>query len=275
MAGGAKAVLIGCSVVAVGTLAAAGVGGYYAWEWAKAKWKEETGSDTPGADLARLPRAFGDIQNTLGIEGSEFAAAADKLKKAYPFTPRPDGLVTEEQLRRYLAVCGAMESYVQLHRAEFEGPREGQPTQNVGDLLRYGQTRGRLSMEQMKAMEAQRMPIEEYHYVYTNVNADAYSESMQMVMKQMKNPQGDLPRPEPTGTDPQALEALDARLKDSSLSDDDRTKIGVLRTVFESGYGFPRGNQLLAARYWKELDRVQMYAMMGVKLARIYEEGQK
>ena len=282
MASAAKVIGITCGVITVASLAAAGIGGYALYQWGKTQWKEATGSDNLAGDLKSLTASgdgsglLGDLGNFTGVEGSAYAEAAAKLKREHPFTPDPEGRVTDDQIRRYLAVCRAIETFIEAHRVEFD-KIPGDQNPGLGNLVRYGKLRGRLSMEQVKEMGTQEMSVEEYHYIYRNVNADAYSAVMDVLENKRREEAGRPAVPDPAAgpADPASLAALDAALADAALPEQDRNMLQMLRLAFETGGGIRPINHPVVARNCRELAHAAFYAMLGVKPTQFYENEDK
>src|SRR5436190_12867835 len=95
-----KVLLVGCVVVVVGCIVAFGVGGYFVHEW----WGKTV-----------RPK-IESVQH--GQEGYE--KKTEQLSHQYPFTPPSDGIITEDQLVRFLKVREAIHTVFEKNKAEID-----------------------------------------------------------------------------------------------------------------------------------------------------------
>lgn len=134
-----KVLLIGCIAVVVGVIVVIAAGGFFV----RSKFKEFT-------------EGSGDAEKTT-----------QQLSKDYPFTPPADGVITEDQIKRFLAARKQIYSVYQKYESEFK-KLEGKDA-DLSVLTKGWGFWKELRNEHARALAAQRMSPEEYRYIVNAV----------------------------------------------------------------------------------------------------------
>lgn len=115
--------------------------------------------------LTGLPEA---IENIRGDADSEFGRRVEVLRRRHPFVPPPGGILTDDRIARYLAVRRELAVVDDEMTRDMNRPGG---EQSVGNLMKWNfLTRlNRLRSVQAAALEEQKMPLEEYHFVAVSV----------------------------------------------------------------------------------------------------------
>jgi hypothetical protein len=240
-----KIVLIGCLVVVVGVIIAIAAGGFFV----RSKFKEFTQG------------------------GSDYEEKRAELSKEYPFTPPADGVITEQQLQRFLAARKQIYSVYQKYESEFK--KLENKDRDLSVLTKGWSFWKELRQEHTGALAAQKMSPEEYQYIVNAVyktwmasgtkealkdgsfedTAEKHlKESIERIDNQLKDPQ----TPDAAK---KALEKTRDELQQQLNTLPDNSFVKQMDDTLDS---VPAQNLALFKKYEKE---IKQYSMAGLELA--------
>lgn len=242
--------LIGCAVVVVVGIIAVGVGGYLVKNWFSEKGKT--------------------ISNIAGTKESDYGKKVEKLRTEYPFTPPSNGILTENQVTRFLAVRKAIFGVYKAHEPEFkklEDNKEG----GLSAFMQLGSLVEEVKLTQAKALEDQRMSPDEYTYlvtvVYTNWAAKLSKDVLDSKAMQ-----------ESVDRASESIAELDKQLQDTNISEEQKKYLQQTRDAMATQLAsqkqmlkewenvkqsLPKENIELLSKYQKE---IAQYFMGGLEL---------
>ena len=159
---GLKIALIGCSAVIIIGIVAVGVGTY----WVKKKITEKVET----------------VKNMAGTEDSDYGKKAAELKKDYPFTPPSTGVISENELNRFLHVRQAVYNVYKKYETQFKD-LEKKKQAGLSDIMNFGGMLNEVRMTQVKALEDQRMSPDEYAFMVSSIYKTWYAKGMKEALK--------------------------------------------------------------------------------------------
>ncbi|HVT46085.1 MAG TPA: hypothetical protein VMT00_17045 [Thermoanaerobaculia bacterium] len=247
-------VFTGISIV-IGTAA----GGYIAYR--KAKEVLDLPEGSIGSTISTIVNIEETIHNIAGDDEGEFGKRAAALRKRHAFSAREDGRLTEKQMEQFLAVKRSLNEIDEEMRAD--AARSG--ASGTGMLMKWNffSRLQRLRMEQIDALEAQRMPLEEYNWVHGSIY-------MAMIAEGIKPEQA---RGSPAAAITQSPEEIDRELERLGISPENRGQIEQIRGAMSAGKDLfsatadkvresvPSENRKLVASYRDDLDRYFLAAI--------------
>ena len=240
-----KVVLIGCVAIIVGVIIVIAAGGFFV----RSKFKEFT--EGPG----------------------ETEKAIEQLSKEYPFKEPANGVISEQQLKRFLAVRKQIFSVYKKYEAELK-KLEGKDADF--SVLTKGLTFfNELRKEHAGALAAQKMSREEYQYIVNAVYKTWMASGTKDVMKDQSF--GDLAEKQLK----ESIEGIDKQLKDPGTPEtvkqalqktrdelqqqlDNLPKNSVVKQMDSTLESVPAENLALFKKYEKE---IKEYSMAGLELA--------
>jgi hypothetical protein len=195
-----------------------------------------------------------------------------KLSQDHPFTPPANGVITEPQLQRFLAVRKQSFSVYKRYEAEFK-----KLEQNKGDLSVITKGFGfwkDLRKEHTKALAAQKMSPEEYQYIVNAVYKTWFAAGTKEALKDQTFSDA----AEKNLRD--MIEGIDKQLKDPSTPDSAKKALQTTRDELQSQLenlsknsaikkmdstldSVPAENLALFKKYEKE---IVQYSMAGLEL---------
>lgn len=243
---GAK-IAIGCAVVAVMTMIAAGVGTFLMARWVKNKADEATGG------LERMAETQKEIQRYQEqANENEFSAPAD-------------GVIEEGRLLKFLAVRRDMFAVYERHKALIEEQSRGRKP----DLSTVGagiQVFNELRLAQAKAQAREGLSEAEYRYLVQQVYKTAWAASV------AKGTGGRSPSRAARELAGQAAEAVRRQLDNPDLTPEQRGQIEeALRRLEEQSDAAERAAEQLDVPeanlelFRQHQDEIQKYAMNGLE----------
>ena len=134
-----KVVLIGCGVVVLAGIVIITGGGFFV----RSKFREYTKGD------------------------GDYSQKTEQLSKEYPFTEPANGIITEKQLQRFLAVRKQVFSVYKRYESEFK--KLEKEDRNLSVVTKGWSFVKDLRKEQADGLVAQKMSPEEYRYVVNAV----------------------------------------------------------------------------------------------------------
>jgi hypothetical protein len=149
MSTGVKIALIGCGLLFVIAIAIFGVGGYFAKKY--------------------IGEGIESVKNVAGTEDSEYGKKGAELTKDYPFTPPSNGIITENQLQRFLNVRKSLYEIYRNHEAEFKDLQNQSNQSGFGTAMKGFSLMNELKKTQLEALTEQHMSPDEYRYIVTMV----------------------------------------------------------------------------------------------------------
>jgi len=247
---GVKIALIGCVAVVIAGVIAIAVGGYFVKSWFSEKGKA--------------------ITNVVGTRESDYGKRTAKLKEEYPFTPPSNGVITEKQLQRFLAVRKAMYGIYKLHEAELKQAAE---SQSFSGAMKSLSLLNDLRSAQVKALEEQKMSQEEYTYIVTSVYKSWLAKGAKEALKHETFSEAS------EDSLNQAIANIDERLQDPGVSEEEKKVLQKTREILEAQkkslaesaelkrmdeelQSVPKENIELFTKHQQE---IQQYAMAGLE----------
>jgi hypothetical protein len=239
-----KVILIGCGAVLIIGIIIIAAGGFFV----RSKFKEFT-------------EGTGDQEKIT-----------KQLSQNYPFTPPANGVITEKQLQRFLAVRKQIFSVYKKYETEFK-----KLEQDKGDLSVLTKGWGfwkDLRKEHTNALQAQKMSPEEYQYIVNAVYKTWFAAGTKDALKD----QSFSDAAEKNLRD--MIEGIDKQLKDPSTPDatkkalqttrdelqsqlDNLSKNSALKKMDSTLDSVPAENLALFKKYEKE---IVQYSMAGLEL---------
>lgn len=197
-----------------------GTAGYIGWKEAKEKL------DAPDGTISQAVSAVSDFEETLAtirgdVEGSEFGDRMDRLRRQYPFVTPANGLLTESQVQKFLAVKRRFRAIDSEMIAD--GNRDGKEP-GLGTLVKWNFfTRlRRLRLEQAEELERQGMSLDEFRWVYVEIFKALVADGRK---KDRKRDIG----AELNEHSNRSREEIDRRLGDGNLSAEERRQLEAAR----------------------------------------------
>ena len=191
-----KVLLVGCVVVVVIGMVALGVGGFLIKRW--------------------VGQTAHKIENASGGQNSDYGKKAEELQKKYPFQAPSDGLITESQLTRFLAVRKALYTLYQKNYAEIEAMDKQKGNQGFQAAIKGVELIQNLRMTQINALEEQHMSKDEYNYITTTVYTTYFSQLGKAAMQYADQASQMMEK---------QIEQIDEQLKNPSLSEDAKKEL--------------------------------------------------
>jgi hypothetical protein len=240
-----KVVLIGCFAVVVAIVIAIAAGGFFV----RNKFKEFT-------------EGTGDSEKKT-----------EQLSKDYPFTAPASGVITEDQLKRFLAARKQIYSVYKKYETEFK-KLEGKDA-DLSVLTKGWSFFKELRTEHANALAAQKMSPEEYQYIVNAVyktwaasgTKDAMKdqtfsdqaekhlkESIESIDKQLKDP----------GTNETVKQALQKTRDELQQQLDSLPQNSVVKQMDATLDSVPAENLALFKKYESE---IKQYSMAGLEYA--------
>jgi hypothetical protein len=186
-----------------------------------------------GGTLRQAVTTFANFEETMhniaGDEEGEFGKRAARLRKDHPFTPPANALLTQHQVEQFISVKGKLMEIDEEMAADMK--REPSDRPSAGFLLKWNFfTRGqRLRMAQIEALEAQRMPLEEYNWVHLNLYTAMVSEGFKPE-DQKADWAAEVQR-----TIDQSTQEIDRQLNDPGTTEARRAELRDLRATMAEG----------------------------------------
>lgn len=125
------------------------------------------------------------FENVGGTEGSEYQKRAEKVKEEHPFSVPADGIITEDQLVRFLEVRKAVYQIYKNHETEIKST--DQKNQGLGGAMKVMEIINELKLAKVKALESQRMSEDEYNYITTAVYTSWFAKAAKEGLKDNKS----------------------------------------------------------------------------------------
>lgn len=128
--------------------------------------------ENPDGTLARTVTAVSNLDGTLrdvsGKDGGEFGRRRESLRERFPFEQPDDGILTEHQMEQFLAV----KRKVAEVEGEMSAARSLSPAAKASLATTWDAVSRlhRIRLVQIEALEQQRMPVEEYRWVYREIS---------------------------------------------------------------------------------------------------------
>ncbi len=249
---GLKIALIGCAAVIVIGIVAVGVGTY--WVKTKIAQKVET------------------VKNMAGTEDSEYGKKAAELKKDYPFKPPATGIISENELNRFLQVRQAMFGVYKKYEPQFKD-LEKKKQAGLSDIMNFGDMMNEVRIAQVNALQDQKMSPDEYTYMVTSIYKTWYAKGMKDMLK------GGTLTGQSADTLKLQIAMLDQQLLQANLPDEQKKALQDTRTQLQTqldGLGqnkelqqadaelasVPKENLDLFSRHQKEIEQ---YSMSGLE----------
>jgi hypothetical protein len=245
MSTGVKVALIGCGVLFVVVIVAFGVGGYFV--------KRFVGE---GIDA---------VKNVAGSDDSEYGKKVAELQKEYPFNPSSDGVITDDQLQRFLNVRKALYGVYQNHAAELEKLKNSS-NPDFGSAIKGFSMIKDLRVAQAQALQEQHMSPDEYKYMVSEIYVTWATKVTKDVAPAMASAAEGLKK---------SLDQLDHQLADPNLSETAKEQLkrtketlqsqldAVPKNVDKELESVPKQNIELFTKYQKEIAK---YSMAGLEL---------
>ena len=247
--------LIGCAVIVFGGVVAVLTGGYFLKRAVTSK-------------LETVKKVAG---NMAGSEDSEYGKKVAELKKDYPFTAPSDGIVSESQLNRFIAVRRSVYNVYKQHEAEFN--RMANDKENaLKAMMELGTLFNQVKLTQANALVEQHMSPDEYQYLVTNIYRTWWAKQANLVTQGQSFSQAT------TDQWKQQLATLDQQLQQTNLTEDQKKVLQQQRdaiqtqldNISKSGpmqqmnavQDVPKANLELFAKHEKE---IQQYSMAGLE----------
>jgi hypothetical protein len=240
MSTGIKIALIGCGLLFVIVIVGFGVGGYLL--------KKYVGE---GVET---------VKNVVGSEDSEYGKKMAELAQEYPFTPPSDGVITDNQLQRFLNVRKSLFSIYKNHESEFAKLKDSQ-NPDLGSAMKGFSMMKELRVAQAKALEEQHMSLEEYRFMVTTVYVTWATKATKEVAPMMNSTAEGLKK---------SIEEIDKQLADSNIPETAKEQLRQTKESMQSQLdsipkeidkqleGLPQANIDLLTRYQKEVEKYYM-----------------
>ncbi len=240
MSTGVKVVLIGCGLLFVIAIIALGVGGYFAKKY--------------------VGEGIESVKNVIGSEDSEYGKKVIELSQKYPFTPPSDGVITENQLQRFLNVRKSLYSIYKNHEGEFAKLQDPKGP-GVDTAFKGFSMMNELRKTQTDALEAQKMSMEEYKFMVTTVYVTWATKATKDVAPAMNSAAEDFKK---------SIESIDSQIADSSIPEAAKEQLRRTKEMMQSQLdsipqdvnkqleAVPQANIDLLTRYQKEIEQYYM-----------------
>jgi hypothetical protein len=195
-----KVVLVGCVVVVVGIMVVFGAGGYFVQRW----WHNTAHK----------------IENITGGGESDYGKKAAELQKEYPFQPPSNGVITEDQLNRFLAVRKGIHTIFEQNKTEIEAL--GKQDKGFQASVKGVEMINNLRMTQIHALEQQHMSKEEYDYILTTVYSTWFTQAARVGLQYADQARDALQK---------QIDQIDQQLNDPSATEESRKQLQERRSV--------------------------------------------
>jgi hypothetical protein len=246
-----KFVLIGCGALMIFSIIAIGVAFYFGKAW----FTEKVKPLTEAADTEK-----------------EYTEKTESLRKEHPFSRPASGIISENQLQRFLEVRKSMYEVYKQHEAEFK-KMEKQKEQGFGALMKATDMIQDVKKAQVQAMEKQNMSPEEYSYIVEAVYKSWFAKGAQESMQHETFTEASQENMK------KSLEDFDKRIQDPNTSEEERqaliktkemmesqwksvTESDALKQMDEQLQSVPKENIDLFTKYQNE---IQQYSMSGLE----------
>jgi predicted Fe-Mo cluster-binding NifX family protein len=134
-----KVVLIGCGVIVIAGIIVIAAGGFFV----RSKIQEFTKG------------------------GGDYAEKTEQLSKEYPFQPPASGIITDQQIRRFIEVRKQVHTVYQRYESEFK--KLENKDQNLSVLTKGWSFLKDIRKQHAEALATQKMSPEEYQYIVNAV----------------------------------------------------------------------------------------------------------
>jgi|GEM_PF-4450928 len=239
-----KVVLIGCGVVVLAGIIAIAAGGFFV----RSKIQEFA-------------------------KGGDYTEKTDQLSKDYPFHPPESGIITEQQMLRFLAVRKRVHAVYGRYESEFK--KLENKDQNLSVVTKGWSFVKDIRKEHADALAEQKMSPEEYRYIVNEVYKTWMAAGTKDVLKDksfrdvaQKELKDSIAKIDSQLADPSTPEAARKALQktrdelQSQLQDLDQNS--VVNTMDSTLNSIPPENLKLFQKHEKELKE---YSMAGLELA--------
>ncbi len=242
-----KVFLIGCGLVVVAGIVVVGVGGYLLKQWGTEKYKELTQGE------------------------GEISQKTEQLSRDYPFTEPANGVITEAQLKRFIAV--RTEMYAVYQRYEGEIKKLAEQKEGLSTVMKGWGLWKDVRTAQANALVRQKMPPEEYQYIVTGVyktwaaagTREALNDQTfaDVANKQLKESIASLDQQIENPNTPEAAKpALKKTREELQQQLDNLPKNSTVNQMDETLQSVPKENIELFKKYQAE---IQKYSMSGLE----------
>ena len=240
-----KVVLIGCGIVVLAIVVIIAAGGFFV--------RSKIHEYTQGA--------------------SDSSKKTEQLSKDYPFTPPANGVITEKQLQRFLAVRKQVYAVYKRYESDFKKLENQKPDLSV--VTKGWSFIKDVRNEQANALTAQKMSPEEYQYIvdavyktwmaagtkdamhnqsFNDLAQKELKESIEKIDQQLRDPK----TPEPAR---KALQKTRDEMQSQLKHLPENSVVKQMDSTLES---IPKENLALFKKYEKE---IKEYSMGGLEFA--------
>lgn len=248
-----KVAFVGCVVIVIGVAAAIGIGGYFLKKTVEDKYEK--------------------VKNVAGTPDSEYGKKTAQLTQQHPFTSPANGIVTEDQLQRFLEVRKSVFAVYKKYESEFK-KMEADKKQGFDALMKVGGIWNEVRMTQVNALEAQRMSPEEYNYIVVAVYKGWLAKGAKETLKGQTLQQSGQENLQ------NAIDSLEKQIDDPSTSEETKKQLMATRKALEQQKesltdnaavrrvdaelaAVPEENIALFTRYKSDIEK---YSMAGLEL---------
>ena len=144
--------------------------------------------ESPDGSVAQVVETFANLDETLSVirgdsNQGEFGQRMEALRTRYPFSQPADGVITEEQVRKFIAVKS------RFLLVDQEMLRDSGSEPNAADLARWNffSRLKRLRGEQIAALEEAGMSLDEFRFVHGAIYLAIVAEGPRKVEEQGKD----------------------------------------------------------------------------------------
>jgi hypothetical protein len=167
------------------------------------------------------------IENIGGGEESDYGKKAAKLKEAHPFTAPADGVITEDQLNRFLSVRKAVYAVYKQHEPEIQSVQKGPGS--VSDVWKGMEFVNDLRMAQINELVNQEMSPDEYKFIAVMVYTGWIGKMAKEGLKGEKSYEDAANK-----AIQKQIDDLDKQLQDPNTSEETKKQLQPLRDTLES-----------------------------------------
>lgn len=221
----AKMILLAVLFTGLSVVIGGSTGAYIGYRKAQEKLGVQSG--TLGKTFSTFANFEETLQDIAAADEGPFGKRAVALRERYPFTPPANGALTDEQMRKFLAVKEALAAIDQEMAADIE--RDGGKEPSAGFILKWNFfTRlKRLRDVQIEALEQQSMTLEEYNWVHLQV--------YKVLMAEGVRPEENRAGITVDETFDQSARAIDQELASNEITPERRQELEALRKRLEEG----------------------------------------
>ncbi len=250
---GIKVVLVGCAVIGIGFVVAIGVGGYFV--------KKKVGEK------------INEVKNMTGAQDSDYGKKTEELKKQYQFSPPSNGIITESQLMRFLAIRKSVYETYKKYEADFKKVSDSEKP-GLDAPLKGIKMWNDIHMVQVQELEKQKMSPDEYSYITTGVYKTWFAKGTREAMKHESFSEASADGLK------KSIAALDKQIQDPATNEDLKKQLQKIKEGLESQLksigenqqikemdaqleSVPKENIELFTKHQKEIEQ---YSMAGLEL---------